>query len=98
MKLEVIRVLRTPYSERFLLQKDGKDAAALDLHYLTNGKVSGTLIVFEGGGFTEKDIPTVLARIDEILLPEVSIAEHNLSFTAVIGKVLGTFQPDGEMK
>ena len=31
------RTLRTASSERFLLQRDGQDAAAVDLHYLANG-------------------------------------------------------------
>ena len=98
MKFEVIRLLRTPHSERFMLQNDGKDLAAIDIHYLLNGKVAGTLILFEGGAFTEKDMPAMLSKIDEVLLPEISIEEHNLSFTVVMGKVLGNYLSDNVKK
>ena len=39
------RTLRTSSSERFLAFKDGREAAAVDLHYLANGTVSGTVIL-----------------------------------------------------
>ncbi len=93
MQINIVRLLRTPHSERFILQKDTKDAAVLELHYMSDGKVSGTLIIFEGDGIKEKDVPALLTHIDEVLLPEVSIRENNLSFTVVIGKVIGSFTP-----
>lgn len=39
------RTLRTSSSERFLATRDGKDVAAVDLHYLANGTVSGTVVL-----------------------------------------------------
>ena len=37
MNLSRKRTLRTASSERFLAQREGKDAAAVDLHHLANG-------------------------------------------------------------
>jgi hypothetical protein len=89
-----VRVLRTNSSERFILQaKEGEDSAVLDLHYLPAGNVAGTLIVFENGSLSDVDVPELLQHIDEILLPEVSIEHHRVSFTAVRGHVVGDFTP-----
>ena len=91
--LEYARVLRTPHSERFLLKKQGQDCAAVDIHYLQNGRVDSTLIILDEDAIPESVIPDVLREIDEILLPHVSIEEHNLAFTVVVGRVLGAFTP-----
>lgn len=97
MKVTFIRTLRTPYSERFLIQlSDGKDSAAIDLHYLKDGSVAGTLFLLEGGGIAEDMVPDLLRHIDEVLLPEVSFQEHNLSFTVVHGRVVGNFVPGAD--
>jgi hypothetical protein len=89
-----IRALRTATSERFILQaKQGEDSAVLDLHYLASGNIAGTLIIFEKGSFTEAMLPDLLQYIDEVLLPEVSIEHHKVSFTAVRGHVVGNFAP-----
>ena len=86
-----VRVVRTPSSERHLLRRDGSDFAALDLHYLSDGTVQATLILFDGSGFDEGDLPDLLTEIDELLLPEVRLDEHNLVFTVAVGRVLGAF-------
>jgi hypothetical protein len=91
MNLRAIRTLRTPYSERHIIASNDKEIAAVDLHYLLDGRVAGTLTVFDGCGVAEKEITMLLAFIDNELLPEVSIGEHNLSFTVVIGRVIGNF-------
>lgn len=96
MKYDVIRVLRTPHSERFVLQKNGKDVAAVDLHYLVNGTVAGTLIVFEDSGISEAEMPDIMKFIDEALLPEVKTENDNLFFTAVRGKVIGSYMPESD--
>ena len=99
MRLSLIRVLRTLSSERLLLQlKEGEDAAAVDLHYLRDGSVAATVFLFEDGGITDDLIPDVLQYIDEMLLPEVSLDEHNLSFTVVRGRVLGDFRPEQDTR
>jgi hypothetical protein len=89
----ILRTLRTPTSERFLFRHEDKDLASLDLHYHADGTVDGTLIAFEGAGLAEAQIPEFLSQIDETLLPNVSFAEKNLSFTVVIGRALGAFVP-----
>ena len=94
MNFQLVRVLRTPHSERFLLRRDNEDRAALDLHYLNNGRVDGTLILFQDQGIPESEIPSILSHIDEVLLPDVSVAERNLSFTVLVGRPVGAFLPE----
>jgi hypothetical protein len=36
-----------------------------------------------------------LQYLDEALLPEVSLDEHNLTFTVLQGRILGDFGPTG---
>ena len=67
------RTLRTASSERFLLQRDGQDAAAVDLHYLANGTVSGTVILLKSAGWTEAEIPKLLKSLDDDFLPDVDL-------------------------
>lgn len=92
-RVQYVRLLRTPSSERFLLRRSGQDIAALDLHYLATGNVTGTLIVFEGAGVADADAGDLLTDIDEVLLPEVSLDTGKLTFTLVVGRVLGAFEP-----
>ncbi len=93
MDFEYVRALRTPYSERFILRTKAKDVAAVDIHYRMNGTTDATLLLFEESGIGEKEVPSILSKIDEILLPDVSIGERNLAFTVVLGRVLGAFEP-----
>jgi len=92
MSATFVRLLRTSSSERFLVQQDGTDVASLDFHYLADGRVAGTLCVFEDSGVANDDIPDLLHEIDEALLPDVSIKDRNLSFTVVAGRVVGNFE------
>ena len=86
------RTLRTPSSERFLAVKDGKDAAAVDLHYLANGTVSGTVIVLRSAGIAEADVPKLLASLDEDFLPDVDLQRGTLTFTVVSADVLANYE------
>ena len=92
-ELHFDRLLRTASSERFMLRREERAIAALELHYLSNGKVDGTLILFEEAKVSEDQIPVLLQEIDRRLLPEVSVAEGSLFFTVVIGRVHGSFEP-----
>ena len=94
MDIEFIRTLRTPHSERFLLRTRGNDIAAVDIHFRLNGTADATVILFEEANIAEKDVPAILTKIDDVVLPDVSIGEKNLSFTVVVGRVLGAFLPD----
>jgi hypothetical protein len=87
------RTLRTPHSERFLIMRQGADTecAVLDLHYLADRTVRGTLVVFEGAGLAEEDIPALLQQVDGQLLPEVQLDDTTLEFTVVMGQVLGAY-------
>ncbi len=87
------RTLRTiTSSERFLAQREGWDAAAVDLHYLANGTVAGTVILLKEAGWNESNVPGLLGSLDEDFLPEVDLDLGNLSYTFVIGEVLGKYE------
>lgn len=92
------RTLRTPSSERFLALKDGKEAAAFDLHYLANGTVAGTVILLRSAGWTEADVPKLLALLDEDFLPDVDLQQGTLVYTVVFGEVAGNYQASTDDK
>ena len=95
MSIAFSRALRTPSSERFILHEaDGREVGAVDLHYLDDGTVSGTVILLEEKLADEEVVLNLLNAIDDILLPTVSMEEANLAFTVISGKVVGTFVPD----
>ena len=74
-----------------MINRGESDIAALDIHYLEDGRVNATLIVFEGM-LEENEISDLLVRIDEALLPDVSMDDKKLVFTVVSGRVLGAFE------
>jgi hypothetical protein len=88
------RTLRTPHSERLLATRDGRDVAAADLHYLPDGTVAGTVIVLRGAGLEGDEVPALLAELDREWLPGVDLGGGNLSFTVVLGEVLGNYEPE----
>jgi len=93
--MKLIRTFRTMTSERFLVQKkEGQDSAAIDLHYLADGHVAGTVFLFEHAGIEDAEVPEFLHHIDEVLLPWVSLEDRTLTFTVVRGHVVGDFQSD----
>lgn len=92
MTLQWKRTLRTSSSERFLATRDGKDAAAVDLHYLANGTVAGTVILLRDAGWQETEIPALLQSLDEEFLPDVDLEHGTLTYTVVRGEVLGNFE------
>lgn len=92
MNLAWKRTLRTDSSERFLAMRDGKEAAAVDLHYLANGTVSGTVILLRDAGWQDADIPGLLQSLDEDFLPDVDLKSGTLSYTVVLGEVVGNWE------
>lgn len=88
------RTLRTASSERFLGVRDGVEAAAVDLHYLPDGTVAGTVILLDTVDWTEGEVPVLLAHLDEELLPGVDLGSGNLQFTVVRGELLGNWEVD----
>ena len=98
LSLDWKRTLRTASSERFLAVKDGKDVAAVDLHYLAGGMVAGTVVVLRGAGLTESDIEELLHDLDDQFLPDVDLETGNLTFTVVVGDVVGNYEPVREPK
>ena len=94
MNLTWKRTLRTPSSERFLAIRDGKDLAAVDLHYLTNGTVAGTVIILKDSGLDESNIQPLLSTLDDEFLPNVDLEHGNLTYTVVLGEVLGNWEAE----
>lgn len=92
MNLVWKRTLRTQSSERFLATRDGKEAAAVDLHYLGNGTVSGTVILLKDAGWQDADVPALLQSLDEDFLPDVDLERGTLSYTVVVGEVVGNWE------
>lgn len=73
------RTLRTPSSERFLALSGGKEVAAVDLHYLPQGTIAGTVIVLRESGWQEEQIPALLSSLDDEFLPDVDLSQGNVS-------------------
>lgn len=96
MNLTWKRTLRTPSSERFLALRDGRDVAAVDLHYLANGSVAGTVILLKDSGLEEAEIQPLLSALDDEFLPDVDLAHGNLSYTVVRGELLGNWEAHGQ--
>jgi hypothetical protein len=82
MNLTWKRTLRTASSERFLAQRGGDDVAAVDLHYLANGTIAGTVIILKG------------SALDDEFLPDVDLEHGNLTYTVVLGEVLGNWEAE----
>lgn len=94
------RTLRTPSSERFVAERDGREVAAVDLHFLADATVRGTVVLLTGSdnddadsiGWREEEVPDLLASLDEELLPGVDLAGGDLTYTVVIGRLVGSFE------
>lgn len=86
------RTLRTSSSERFLATREGKDVAAVDLHFLATGTVTGTVILLKDAGWKEADVPALLQSLDEDFLPDVDLQHGTLTYTVVVGEVPGNFE------
>ena len=89
------RTLRTLSSERFLGERNGADAVAVDLHYLADGTVAGTVILLAPSVWEESAVSALLAQLDEDLLPGVDLGSGNLQFTVVRGELLGNWEAEG---
>jgi hypothetical protein len=94
MSLSWKRTLRTPSSERFLAQRSGQDAAAVDLHYLPNGTIAGTVILLKTAGWQESDVPALLKSLDEDFLPDADLSHGNLNYTVVLGEIVGNYEAE----
>jgi len=90
------RTFRTPHSERLLALREEREVAAVDLYYLTDGTVSGTVILLKDAGLGADQVPALLAELDRDWLPGVDLGSGNLNFTVVLGEVLGNYEPSSE--
>jgi hypothetical protein len=96
MSISWKRTLRTSSSERFLAHRNGDDVAAIDLHYLGNGSVAGTVILLKHSGLREADLQGLLSDFDDEFLPDVDLGHGNLVYTVVIGECLGNWEASAE--
>jgi hypothetical protein len=80
------RTLRTPSSERLLGVLDGRDAVAVDLHFMPDGSAAGTVTLVDGAGISPSAIPALLDRIDDDFLPGVDLDEGGVTFTVVLAR------------
>jgi hypothetical protein len=71
---------------------DGKDLAAVDLHYLASGSIAGTVILLKDSGLKDTDIEALLSSLDDEFLPDVDLDHGNLSYTIVRGEVVGNWE------
>ncbi|MGQ0627158.1 MAG: hypothetical protein ACT4PL_03550 [Phycisphaerales bacterium] len=88
------RTLRTASSERFVAIRDGREVAGVDLHYLASGTVAATVVLLRDkesadGGWREAQVPDLLASLDEDYLPDVDLASGDLTYTVILGDVVG---------
>jgi hypothetical protein len=96
------RTLRTSSSERFVATRDGHEVAAVDLHFLPDGTARGTVILLTGSqdeesdsiGWREEEVPDLLASLDDEFLPNHDAASGDLTYTVVIGRLIGSFELD----
>jgi hypothetical protein len=86
------RTLRTPHSERFLGVRDGADSVAIDLHYLPDGTVAGTVTLLASAKIPDEEVPDLLTAFDDDFLPGVALESGNLTFTVIRGTVVGNFE------
>jgi hypothetical protein len=86
------RLLRTLSSERFIATREGADVAAVDVHYLGTGHVTGTVFLFASAGWKESDVEGLLRSLDDTMLPDVDLDAGSLSYTVVHGEVWGQFE------
>ncbi len=89
--IRFVRVLRTSSSERFILQRDGEDFAAVDLHFLADGKVAATLVVLTSIQMLDTETTQIIDEIDNALLPDQAYESGDFVVTVVRGEVAGTF-------
>ena len=66
--------------------------AAVDLHFLANGTVAGTVILLKDAEWKEEGIPKLLQSLDEDFLPDVDLPHGTLTYTVVVGEVMGNFE------
>lgn len=82
------RTIRTKCSERFVAVRDEHEVGTADVHFLNDGAVVATVTLFKSAGWTEEQIPDLLANLDEDLLPTVDAAEENFRCTVIIGDIV----------
>lgn len=93
MSFAAVRTVRTLTSERFLLQSNAaEEGAVLDVHYLADGNVIGTVVILDDSLLTQETMQALMRFVDESLFPAVSFDEKTLSFTVVHGKMIGHFE------
>ena len=78
----------SPATSRFVTEPIPQQAG-LDLHCLANGTVAGSVILLKDAERREDEIPKLLQSLYEDFLPDVDLEAGTLTYTVVMGEVLG---------
>jgi hypothetical protein len=92
------RSIRTAASERFVAMRGHRAVATVDVHYVADGRVVGMVVLDRNAGWTEEQVPDLLAGLNDDLLPGVDLAKGTLSLMVVIGEVMGTGRAESNLR
>ena len=93
MQMKFLRTLRTASSERFVVAAESsEELASIDIHYLSDGNVLGTVVVLNDALLEDSNLQQLLEGVDETLLPMASLDQQNLRFTVIHGRIFGEFE------
>jgi len=82
------RECRTPFSEAYIILRDGQPLGKVDLHF-TPSVVHATLCVSEG--ITEEEIKRLIEVIDEDLVTSADVARDDFIVNVYQGRDVGVF-------
>ena len=85
------RECRTPYSEAYVIMKDGGQAGRVDIHY-TPTVVRATLCV--GEGFTSEEIEGLIETIDEDVVMSADVFRDDFIVTVYQGRETGVYSDE----
>lgn len=89
--LSFTRILRTPHSERYIIQLGTTDAGSIDIHYVDGGKVVATIILMNSVPLPQQSEDRLIQLIDDQLLPDANRIDGSVIFTVVRGSVVNTY-------
>jgi hypothetical protein len=88
------RESRTPFSEAYVVERDGSDVGRVDIHFTQSGAVYATLCV--PAAFAEADVEDLIAEIDERLVLAAEAFREDFIVTVWRGERLGVYSEDDD--
>jgi hypothetical protein len=86
------REARTPYSEAYVVERDGDALGRVDLHFTAAGTVYATLCV--PAGMEDDDVEDLIADVDERLVLTTDPWRDDFVVTVWRGEFAGEFSED----